>query len=48
VRKGAAVGAGGGPFNFAGGVGLLFPDGDAGFDGVDEETVGVEGGFAVG
>ena len=48
MRDGAAVGAGGGPRDFAGGVGFLFPDGDAGLDGVDEEAVGVKGGFAMG
>ena len=46
--NGSTVGAGGGPLDFAGGVGFLLPDGDAGLDGVDEEAVGVEGRFAVG
>ena len=48
VRNGSAVGAGGGPLDFAGGVGFLFPDGDAGLDGVDGGAVGVKGGFAMG
>lgn len=46
--SGAAVGAGGGPFGGAVGVVLVLPDGDAGFDLVDEVAVGIEGGFAVG
>lgn len=48
MRNRATVGTGVGPFNFAGGVGFLFPDGDAGFDGVNEEAVSLESCFAVG
>ena len=48
MRHRSAVRAGTGPLDFAGGVGLLFPDGDAGFDEVDEKAIGFEGRFAVG
>ena len=48
MRHGAAVRTGAGPFDFAGGVGFLLPDGDAGLDGVDEEAVGFKGGVPMG
>lgn len=48
MRHRAAVGAGAGPFDFAGGVGFLLPDGHTGFDGVDEKAVGLKSSFAMG
>lgn len=47
MRDRATVGAWAGPFDFAGRVGLLFPDGDACFDRVDEVAVCLKGGFPV-
>lgn len=47
MRNGPAIRTRVGPFDFAGGVGFLLPDGNAGLDGIDEEAVCLEGGLTV-
>lgn len=48
MRHRSAVGTGTGPLDFAGGIGLLLPDRNTGLDGIDEETVCLKSGFAMG